>query len=392
MSQNTKAESAATPNLSPILEGALSCLDVQIEEELSRYRKARSQQPDRGGAKPQITYPQPQPPGMTALPLEEQEKVAEMPANASQGIDNQITDFTQKSPSEVSGSQEGGAAGSQTEAPQEYLASSEELLRNVATAEAEQPPVKKKGFADRLLTPMGVGSVLVLGTAMTLLGVTLLYPDLLTRWAGEENSDEVETAIAPETPKPSPTTTPSPSPLNLTGPNLATDEFEPVNPDSLSTVETNPDSASSPTLPEPEPNSSPNSSATATPSSPGEASDLTTALLPPNLSQTPPSPAPTPSPSPSPSPSPESSPTDPVVENAPAAPGRGDRFHYVIIDYAGDISLQQARAIVPESYVRNFPQGAQIQMGAFSVERDAQSLVSRLEQQGVKATVYRRQQ
>ncbi|MEA5469547.1 SPOR domain-containing protein [Spirulina sp. 06S082] len=387
MSQNTKTESTTTPNLSPVLEGALSCLDVQIEAELARYRKGRSQQPDRAGTSPQVSYPQPPKPGMAVLPVVEQKGVAEGQTSASKAIDNQIADFTQKSTANDAETQGGVSAGSDTEAPQEYLASSEELLRNVATAEAQQPVEKRKGFADRLLTPMGVGSVLVLGTAMTLLGVTLLYPDLLTRLAGEENSDAETTAIAPETPKPSPTTTPSSSPLNLTGPNLATDEFEPVNPDSLSTVDTNPDSAPSPTLPTPEAGSSPANPSTETPSSPGGASDLTTALLSPNLQS--PEPPVEATPTPSPSPSPES--PDPVVENAPGAPGRGDRFHYVIVDYEGGISLQQARAIVSESYVRNFPQGAQIQMGAFSSEKDAQSLVSRLEQQGIKATVYRRQ-
>ncbi|WP_204102635.1 MULTISPECIES: SPOR domain-containing protein [Spirulina sp. CCY15215] len=389
MSQNTKAESTATPNLSPILEGALSCLDLQIEAELARYRKGRSQQPDRAGTSPQVSYPQPPKPGMAVLPVVEQKGVAEGQTSANKAIDNQIADFTQKPTANDAETQAGVSAGSDTEAPQEYLASSEELLRNVARAEAQQPVEKKKGFADRILTPMGVGSVLVLGTAMTLLGVTLLYPDLLTRLAGEENSDGKNTAIAPETSKPSPSTTPSPSPLNLTGPNLATDEFEPVNPDSLSTVETKPDSATSPTLPTPEPTSSPANSSTATPSSPEGASDLTTALLSPEV-QSPAPPAVEATPTPSPSSSPESSP-DPVVENAPGAPSQGDRFHYVIVDYAGGISLQQTRAIVPESYVRNFPQGAQIQMGAFSSEKDAQSLVSRLEQQGIKATVYRRQ-
>ncbi|MGK7926893.1 MAG: SPOR domain-containing protein, partial [Spirulina sp.] len=305
---------------------------------------------------------------------------------ASKAIDNQIADFTRESTSENARSSEGSAPGGEIEAPQAYLASSEQLLRNVTEAEEQQPSEPKKGFNHRLLTPMGVSAVFVLGIAIALGGVTFFYPDLLTRLGRTTNRDGAETASQPVTTGSSPTATPQQSPLNLTGPNLATDEFTPVNPDSLSTVETNPNTQGSPALPTPNIASSPGTS-----SSPTTGSDLTTALLPPNLSQPDRPPAP-PSVAPSPAPAPQPSPTpDPLLENAPAAPGRGDRFYYVVVDYAGAFSLQQARAIVPESYVRNFPQGAQIQMGAFSREREAKSLVARLEQRGVKATIYRRE-
>ncbi|MBP0016407.1 MAG: hypothetical protein J7647_02480 [Cyanobacteria bacterium SBLK] len=397
MSQNPTAESAAPPPLNPLLEEALGCLDVQIEEELARYRKTRSHQPHRDRANPQITYPQPPSPGVAVLPFfnRESETTSQTQESTEQTIDNQIADFTLESTSEEVSVAKGNS-GEETEAPQEYLASSEQLLRNVATAEEEQPAKEKTGSLHRFLTPLGVGSALILAAAIALLGTALLYPDLLTRLAGkEENNDISKTASSPATPEVSP---PEPSPsatLNLTGPNLATDEFAPVNPDSLSTVETNPTPTISPALP------TPNIAASPTPATlppPQTASDLTTALLSPNLSQSN-LPQSDQSPAravPSPTPTPESTPNppqtaDPVLESAPAAPSRGDRFYYVVVDYAGSVSLQQARAIVPEAYVRNFPQGAQIQMGAFSRERDASILMTRLDKQGIKATIYRRE-
>lgn len=398
MSQNPTGESSLTNHLNPSLEEALGCLDVRIEDELARYRKARSQQqPHRDRANPQITYPQPPPPGIAVLPFlnRDSETASQTQDSAENAIDNQITDFTRESTSESASVSEQNSE-EKTEAPQEYLASSEELLRNVAAAEEKQPTKDKKGFAHRFLTPLGVGSALILTAAIALLGTALLYPDLLTRLAGKENNNDVNdvsgTASSPATSE-IPPAKPSPSaPLNLTGPNLATDEFAPVNPDSLSTVETNPSPSASPSLPTPNTAASPTPSGT--PSPPNTASDLTTALLPPNLSQPDRTPAPT-SIAPSPTPTPESPDppreTDPVLESAPAAPSRGDRFYYVVVDYAGSLSLQQARAIVPESYVRNFPQGAQIQMGAFSRERDAQILITRLDKQGIKATIYRRE-
>lgn len=408
MSQDPTAKTSTIAPLNPLLEEALGCLDVRVEDELSRYRKARSQQqPHQDRANPQVTYSQPPLPGIAMLPFlnrgagkagQGKDATAQTTEQAAKpAIDNQIADFTRESTSEKSPASE-GKAGEATEAPQEYLASSEELLRNVAAAEEKQPIEEKKEVTNRFLTPLGVGSALILTVAIALLGTTLLYPDLLARLAGrEENNDTSETASSPATPEASPVNPAPSAPLNLTGPNLATDEFAPVNPDSLSTVETSPSPAASPTLPTPNIDTSPTP---ATPSPPQTGSDLTTALLSPNLSQSAPSaseqPPVPPAVAPSPTPTPEATPTppqeaDPVLESAPAAPGRGDRFYYVVVDYAGSVSLQQARAIVPESYVRNFPQGAQIQMGAFSREQDANILVTRLDKQGIKATIYRRE-
>jgi hypothetical protein len=62
--------------------------------------------------------------------------------------------------------------------------------------------------------------------------------------------------------------------------------------------------------------------------------------------------------------------------------------HYVVTDYTGDQSLESARQAVGDAYVRNFPDGARIQMGSFSDESAAQNMVQDLQQQGIPARVY----
>jgi hypothetical protein len=69
-------------------------------------------------------------------------------------------------------------------------------------------------------------------------------------------------------------------------------------------------------------------------------------------------------------------------------PPQNTSSYYVITDYTGDQSLQNARSAVGGAYVRNFPNGARIQMGAFSQESAARSLVQQLQGQGIPAQVY----
>ncbi|NEO62088.1 MAG: hypothetical protein F6J98_17250, partial [Moorea sp. SIO4G2] len=66
-----------------------------------------------------------------------------------------------------------------------------------------------------------------------------------------------------------------------------------------------------------------------------------------------------------------------------------DPFYYVVINYDGKRSLQQARTIVPDAYVRKLSQGTRIQMGAFKFEHEAQGLLEKLQQQGIYASIYR---
>jgi cell division septation protein DedD len=79
--------------------------------------------------------------------------------------------------------------------------------------------------------------------------------------------------------------------------------------------------------------------------------------------------------------------SEPEPEPAAAAPP-ADPNYYVVTDYTGDQSLEDARTAVGDAYVRNFSEGARIQMGAFDEEGSAQELVQQLEQQGIPAQIY----
>ncbi|NJL82166.1 MAG: SPOR domain-containing protein [Chloroflexaceae bacterium] len=107
-------------------------------------------------------------------------------------------------------------------------------------------------------------------------------------------------------------------------------------------------------------------------------SNLAIALLPPETRQ-----LATPSPPPSPS-----QPATPTVLTIPVVPA-SSRFYYVVAEYKDDRSLQQARQVVREAYLSQFPQGIRVQVGAFDRAEDAKLLVNQLKQRGIAATVYR---
>lgn len=80
-------------------------------------------------------------------------------------------------------------------------------------------------------------------------------------------------------------------------------------------------------------------------------------------------------------------PPAPLAPAAPAAPAARPSY-YVITDYSGSQSLESARRVVGDAYVRNMAGGTKIQMGAFSQESSARSLAEQLQQQGIPARVY----
>ncbi len=69
------------------------------------------------------------------------------------------------------------------------------------------------------------------------------------------------------------------------------------------------------------------------------------------------------------------------------APPQAAPSYYVVTDYSGAQSLESARSAVGDAYVRSFSSGTRIQMGAFSQESSARSLVNQLQGQGIPAQV-----
>jgi hypothetical protein len=352
MSQNTTVKSPnrsqVKPSINPGLQAALGSLDVQLEEELSRYRRQKTARPAtyprvsgasstrksielisvnrQGEAKesptsrmtnfpatipfpialsnqtsvgdsPQKTVERDTPPSSTtsektnilAFPSSRQAESKEATTtetappqgNPAKQPQQQDTDLLQSPPPNQ---------------PEEYLESSEKLLRSLAESESASKQVSKPGsksvveskkrFNNRIFTPVGIGSILLLLLSSATLTYMLLNP--YTR----SSLNISGTAITPPTPKP-PTTNnnnPSKTSPNIIGPNLDSNEFTEVNLNTLSHLEANPQPKTLPSPVTPIPNQP--SGAVTQPSSsyveefppnPGNSGSLPAAILNPPL-------------------------------------------------------------------------------------------------------------
>lgn len=479
MSQNTAVEStiptSSNPSINPVLQAALGSLDVQLEEELARYRRQRAGRPvmsPSGLGRHQLRKPielisvdkgakRTQPPALgmstapkiefplvmvnqtpTAAPTDEanrlpiaqtgqQEPSSSTPteptaplfalSQTNRASRDSVDGATERlAPSEKSA--EGGGdlvplAATQTQ-PEDYLESSEKLLRSLAQEEVRDR--SKKRFTDRFLTPLGVGSILLL----LLSGATLAYifrnPSTLSALNLNRFFASKTTTTAP---KPTETTqankTPAETPPPLKGPNLASEEFPEVSLDTLSHLEPSPTptpsaasrqpDAPAPAVTEQAPPVVPNSAL------PGSSTDISSALLPssgqpgtvpstvvpvaplpplptsvpraiqPSISSVKSKPLSTPTTSAARQKSKASS--SAAQQAANPAITRGG-YYYVLTNYSSDRDLEKAKRVVPDAYVERFPQGARIQMGAFKRESQAKALLEQLKKQGVTASVY----
>jgi hypothetical protein len=323
--------------------------------------------------------------------------------------------------------------------PDDYLESSEELLKSITeeeTLRAEQEP----GLLESLLTPLGIGSMMLLILASATLGYLIMHPYSIYlfdfgRFFGH-----------PQTPAGQSTAPSSFNPPNA--PNLANQEFVDLNLNTLSTLQPTSSNQPSPipspqSTPTPSPQASPNPSVVnrtpstaATPAAVARSLPATPPIASPTIPirsvpvATAPSPvrqsrratassseevpvrrrrtasinpvvvAPPPSPrrvAPPPPPQRVAPAVSPEQSEPPSAtssvartstPSASSRY-LVVTEYNGDQSLEQARQVVGDAYVRNFPQGgARVQLGSFSDPSRAQELIQNLQQQGIPAQVY----
>ncbi|MBD2578609.1 hypothetical protein [Oscillatoria sp. FACHB-1406] len=383
MKRRTSVETSQTPSPHSRLAAALSCMDVQLEAELARYRRQRHESEDSTapkrptpsayvGSRRTTSLGTTEAPGSIA-PLVPMNEPTEAPSPEPLLPPAQGETLPPPSEPPTGTAPYFATASESASAPNDYLESSEQLLRGL-DPEPIVPPapprsVRGPNLADRLLTPLGVVSMLLLLISGTLLAAALIDPALVSKITGSR-AQKSKTTVAEN---PSPAAVPA-APTNSQSPKLETDEFVQLNLDNLSTVEGSPKPAIPPT---------PASSPVAVPPLPPAAvapadnsSNLTRALIPPV------------NPSPVASPSPATSPSS-NVETAPA-PKQGDRFYYVISNYAGEASLQQAKGTVPDAYLRQFGGSTQIQMGAFLRQSEAEGLAKQLQAQGYSASVYHR--
>jgi len=238
------------------------------------------------------------------------------------------------------------------QSPQTYLQSSEQLLNTLKQDDVPgtpaTKPAQKRGLSPLALAAMGLGVI-----TLALLGWAFYGPDPFA----PEPISEAPPEASPSSPG---ALDANGAPLNLDGPDLATEETP--------TTSTLP--APAPEAGEPEP--------AASPAIPGRPSDLTSALLPdPN----------SPIPAPEPSPTPAAPPTE-AIPNVATAPSGNDPYYYVLVGYDGEASLREARGAIPDAYLRQFPQGIRIQMGAFDNAADAQRLVNALQSRGLVGEVH----
>lgn len=460
-----------SPSLHPALRAALSSLDVQLEAELTRYRRQRHLQRRRqhdakpmnviavqavgGRTQPQVSSaPAPAPvsdadpwQSEPSAPLAVRGAIAPSqppvaPAEPAADLEQAIA--LNSIPDPVTVLQSDGADQSE---PDDYLASSEELLRSLAEEEADLRRQRQSKGRDRLLTPLGIGSLLLLLLSSATLGYLVLNPGTLQSWNLNRfwnRSPAPPTVPASESPAAiAPSVAPSPD--------LSSQEFHDLNLDTLSTLPMSPSpvpipsataiappasvaASPSPSLPPTRPAAipaRPRAIAAPTPnpvpptvtiprrtvpaappaqrSSRAQSTPATRPVQPRPTARSPQParPAPVrpaarpiqparPAPQaarpvqPAPRRSPAARPVPPPAAppaSAPAARPNTPPRYVVVSPYSGDRSLEQAQRVVGDAYVRNLPNGAQVQYGAFSDGDRARELSQQLQQQGISAQV-----
>ncbi|WP_138497106.1 hypothetical protein [Nostoc sp. PA-18-2419] len=259
--------------------------------------------------------------------------------------------------------------------PDDYLESSEALLRSLTE---EQPQTKKpSNYSDSLLSPLGIGSMLLLLLASLTLGYVVFNPKSLAQWnlsnlfnsnspAAPENTQEVATNVQSQIQPPS-TSIPK-------YPNLANEEFPEVrNPNDLvglkPKVQPTPPVVTNPVIPQNPANP------------PATLPDPITPLTPTNPVAL--APVPTAKPLPDVNLSPTQKPKTSPQPNAQIKPST-DGLYHIVIDNQG-AALASAKQVVPDAYLSDNKQ--LIFLGAFKTKEQVQKQMQLLQTRGIKARV-----
>ncbi|MEG5163928.1 SPOR domain-containing protein [Microcoleus sp. AT3-A2] len=394
-------QSSSTP-INPALQAVLGSLDVNLEAELTTYRRHRRRaeqwvSPSVRTGKQTATTEQQLAQNLAPETAEETQQPLSLPLSLA-GTQGDAPLVTTRGGTKLSSS---------ALAPNKYLESSEKLIESLDESKAE--PTVERSLAASLLTPLGLSSMLLFLLSCTALGYAVMYPSNLVKMAGLNRLLDRTSPSPSDSPVSTSTSATSTKELPK-APNLVSKEFVELDLSTLSNVK--------PTV-SPIPSPSPKASIPPTPPAPPGPSgavpiptedgnpprgreqglnNLSTALLPtPSPSAAQPVPAlPTLPPTPSPAQPAAASPAaaSPAAASPAAAsplgrPARAaDGFYYVVTDYTDEKSLQQARTVVPDAYVRNFSKGVKIQMGALSDAASAERLAKELQEKGMKPQYY----
>ena len=423
MSQRLSVESS-TPSkpesLKPALQAALSSLDVKLEEELSRYRRQRRSEKSlssyremgrlprqpldliyvtaTGGrtnpeaASPPQQQPQPSPEALSArsepalLTLAPKPEEADRAAGSSAGAGGaDLTPATVAAAGAAAG--ESVAVAETNSAANDYLESSEDLLKSLA--EEQAPKQAERSPAESLLSPLGIGSMLLFLMASATLGYVVTHANGTNNQASNRQPATQTPAAAPN-----PASTGPGVNTGAPTPDLASREFVDLNLGTLSTLTPKPAPVPTPqALPSPQQRPLPQVTLAPQEQTPPPAANsnglenLSQALLPSSNQAEPPATG-----QPLPEPVVPSQKTPSVAAPPPAAepyaPVEGD-YYFVVMDYTDPINLEKAQQVVADAYLRQFPAGVRIQLGAFNDAATAKTLVEQLQRQGLSAKVYR---
>ena len=384
MNQNPLIDSSQTPVLNPALTTALASLEVQLDQELTRYRRTRKnarQQPLSSvesytrnkktalltdiqlPAVPPIATP-PENPLLTreteAINFPQEFAISEIeetptPPNLEkssssivptkiQSVENQTLLTTNDTPKQ----------------PDDYLESSEALLRSLTDEAPQTQTPNSPKSRDSVLSPLEIGSMLLLLLATLTLGYVVLNPKTLPKFNFSNLPNNNSSPIAVNTEvienNSQPTSEPKITPI-AKYPNLATQEFRQIrNPQDI--VDLTPKIKPTPQI-------------VPTP----------LAIQPPITPITPITPLPTLSPlstlsTPLPKPTATASPLTEDVK--PSTNG----YYYIIADNQGDKALTAAKQVVPDAYLS--PNQKFIYLGALKTKDEIKRKLQELEAKGIK--------
>jgi len=406
MSQNSivKSTQNSTQELNQTLQGVMESLDIELEAELTRYRKYRNQTGKSPISQKNINkqiYKTPE--LMSVLPVEDQT----LPSSSTSQIESSLKNFETSntyipkatpvaieppSPTEISMAKKGNInAGSQKQisqlgknkstAPDNYLESSEKLLESL---DKLQPSNKgQSSYLASLFTPLGIAAMFLFLISCTTLGYVVMNPLSLSNLSldrffkgssAQKNTDETITDNNKRK-------------LLPKSPDLTSQEFVDLDLNTLSNVNPQPSEVYSPIVKAKPVVPPPISGGLNTPSQPNQGNrqldNLSSTLLPqsnPSTKVTISSSTPSPSVKPSPKISHSFSTSNPVKSD--------DGWYYVVVDYANEESLYQAQEIISDAYLRQTGNGMKIQMGAFAESERAKIFLQELRKAGLDAKHY----
>jgi hypothetical protein len=410
--------------LQPPLKSALSSLNVHLDYELARYRYAKQGGPQPGAPHQLQLKSSRSAPALINMPGRSRPVAPPPPVPPNPRLQPTQADLGapgQGPAAEVAALR--SALVHQAQAPTTaYWDSSEALLESLGQdyphPQTEAPAPSEAAWFKHLNTPLGLGAFLLLLVASAGFGFVLVNPAAVKHLVNQtplahlwtDNNDAAEnTASTPETASDAPTT--GEAALDPLSPNLAEKEFAHLDLRSLSTlpsaaVQPMPPTATKPT--DRTPNTATTEATDPTNSTPEEATAAQASTIPQQTVRSPrevtvqpmpvapraAAPVPNSAPARPAAPSTAAQPAPPAASSAAASgsdtasSSTPTSYYYVVANYTGDPSLDTARSVVPDAYVRNFEIGARIQLGAFNSEAAADDLLAELASQGISAEVY----